>query len=110
MMDVKMYKVKNAPAIVNRVSGNVFSDCMNHFAFSDEPNRIVASLDTSPPIDFNQIQWARFTVRPTEHGEEIVSVFWNYFDYDQIRKYEEPEDVDISVVGWSCEVRINYTP
>jgi hypothetical protein len=83
---------------------------MNHFAFSDESNRIVASLDTSAPINFNQIQWARFSVRPTEHAEEIVSVFWNYFDYDQIRSYVQPEDVDVSVVGWSCEVRIDYIP
>jgi|688.fasta_scaffold482045_2 hypothetical protein len=109
-MDVKMYKVRNASAIISRVSGNVFSDCMNHFAFSDESNRIVASLDTSAPINFNQIQWARFSVRPTEHAEEIVSVFWNYFDYDQIRSYVQPEDVDVSVVGWSCEVRIDYIP
>ena len=105
-----MYKVRNASEIISRVSGNVFSDCMNHFAFSDESNRIVASLDTSAPINFNQIQWARFSVRPTEHAEEIVSVFWNYFDYDQIRSYVQPEDVDVSVVGWSCEVRIDYIP
>jgi hypothetical protein len=39
-----------------------------------------------------------------------VSVFWNYFDYDQIRSYVQPEDVDVSVVGWSCEVRIDYIP